>query len=643
MASSRYPTMPVEPRTVIDPKASTGNVAYMMEANLQEIRPRPRQDGTFSPSHRGQYDPRRPLENYSLDPQPKFYRYPGHGAAATSNYTIRPRSNTTQETRRPLSLIIPSSTSRPSGASDYERPYAPRYPGYYTNDDSDRFLSPASSRPRRRTFSPSIRAGRLVPVNKERSPHGERGGYMTTGGRSRRVYPLSSSGPRPQDIDINDAYSYTNLKEEFLGDTSKHARHPDTRSQKPRPVSLTGLEEYVPQAWREYRHEIRPSASKGQDKLRRDDDPKDRNNASGNEASRAPESHRRHTSKRTPVSLHQERDRPSYRDSQDSSRDEQKYRSYPDDDDVFTIPHIRHPSPRGPRRDSFGHRIVNDQKVGRSDSESSHMLHGGLATAGLASGYSLEQPDRGADREADPRRSHRKARERRSPVYDTGSETDESESDESTRPRHFRASLRPKESLANAKSTARRDPRPSERGKEDAENQKQKSLISSQKGSPDLNQKNDSGTPAPKGILKQPTEKFPEDNNTVREGVAPLKDSNKKGIPPGARWTKISREYVSPAALVGKERFEVRPGFVIVLRVLTRAEIQEYANRSVEIRTENYRRHQREKDTNDSRRYSRNRDSTDSDDEGEDERDDRSRRKPAGSPDSRRQNTSLHS
>ncbi|KMU74877.1 hypothetical protein CISG_00807 [Coccidioides immitis RMSCC 3703] len=466
---------------------------------------------------------------------------------------------------------------------------------------------------------------------------------MTTGARSRRCTPCPHPGPRPQDIDINDAYSYTNLKEEFLGDTSKHARHPDTRSQKPRPVSLTGLEEYVPQAWREYRHEIRPSASKGQDKLRRDDDPKDRNNASGNEASRAPESHRRHTSKRTPVSLHQERDRPSYRDSQDSSRDEQKYRSYPDDDDVFTIPHIRHPSPRGPRRDSFGHRIVNDQKVGRSDSESSHMLHGGLATAGLASGYSLEQPDRGADREADPRRSHRKARERRSPVYDTGSETDESESDESTRPRHFRASLRPKESLANAKSTARRDPRPSERGKEDAENQKQKSLISSQKGSPDLNQKNDSGTPAPKGILKQPTEKFPEDNNTVREGVAPLKDSNKKGIPPGARWTKISREYVSPAALVGKERFEVRPGFVIVLRVLTRAEIQEYANRSVEIRTENYRRHQREKDTNDSRRYSRNRDSTDSDDEGEDERDDRSRRKPAGSPDSRRQNTSLHS
>jgi zinc finger CCCH domain-containing protein 13 len=66
----------------------------------------------------------------------------------------------------------------------------------------------------------------------------------------------------------------------------------------------------------------------------------------------------------------------------------------------------------------------------------------------------------------------------------------------------------------------------------------------------------------PKGILKKPTEKFPEDPNAVREGVAPLKDATKKGIPPGARWTKIDRRLVNPEALEGK----LYHHFVIVVR-----------------------------------------------------------------------------
>ncbi|KAI7642133.1 hypothetical protein KC318_g21604, partial [Hortaea werneckii] len=79
----------------------------------------------------------------------------------------------------------------------------------------------------------------------------------------------------------------------------------------------------------------------------------------------------------------------------------------------------------------------------------------------------------------------------------------------------------------------------------------------------------------PKGILKKPTEKFPEHADTVREGVAPLKDASKNGIPPGARWTKIDRRLVNPEALEeAKERFEERMDCVIVLRVLTKEEIQ---------------------------------------------------------------------
>ena len=91
-----------------------------------------------------------------------------------------------------------------------------------------------------------------------------------------------------------------------------------------------------------------------------------------------------------------------------------------------------------------------------------------------------------------------------------------------------------------------------------------------------------------KGILREPRQKFPEDPAPVREGVAPLKEALKdgrKGIPPGARWTKIDRKRVNPAALKeAHERFEERPDHVIVLRVLTRDEIEALAARTQEIR-----------------------------------------------------------
>ncbi|KAI9837627.1 MAG: hypothetical protein M1837_002935 [Sclerophora amabilis] len=90
-----------------------------------------------------------------------------------------------------------------------------------------------------------------------------------------------------------------------------------------------------------------------------------------------------------------------------------------------------------------------------------------------------------------------------------------------------------------------------------------------------------------KGILRPPREKFPEDPTPVREGVAPLKEKEgeKKNIPPGAKWTKIDRKLVNPAALEeGNERFEERPDHVVVLRVLTREDIEAYAARTQQIR-----------------------------------------------------------
>jgi hypothetical protein len=91
-----------------------------------------------------------------------------------------------------------------------------------------------------------------------------------------------------------------------------------------------------------------------------------------------------------------------------------------------------------------------------------------------------------------------------------------------------------------------------------------------------------------KGILKPPKPQFPEEPNPIREGVAPHKaDKSKADVPPGARWTKISRALVNPDALtIGKERFEVRDDFVIVLRVLSKEEIQAYATATAQLRGE---------------------------------------------------------
>ncbi|KAF4971404.1 hypothetical protein FZEAL_9855 [Fusarium zealandicum] len=88
-----------------------------------------------------------------------------------------------------------------------------------------------------------------------------------------------------------------------------------------------------------------------------------------------------------------------------------------------------------------------------------------------------------------------------------------------------------------------------------------------------------------KGILKQPKSSFPEETNPLREGVSRPGDRRRNEAPPEAKWTKISRKVVDPEALtMGKERFEVRDDFVIVLRVLSSHEIQAYANATQRLR-----------------------------------------------------------
>jgi hypothetical protein len=89
-----------------------------------------------------------------------------------------------------------------------------------------------------------------------------------------------------------------------------------------------------------------------------------------------------------------------------------------------------------------------------------------------------------------------------------------------------------------------------------------------------------------KGILKQPTPNFPEEAASDRKGIAPhWIEKDKTDVPAWARWTKISRKMVNPEALtIGKERFEIKDDFVVVLRVLTKEEIQAYADTTAKLR-----------------------------------------------------------
>ena len=91
----------------------------------------------------------------------------------------------------------------------------------------------------------------------------------------------------------------------------------------------------------------------------------------------------------------------------------------------------------------------------------------------------------------------------------------------------------------------------------------------------------------PKGILKKPTKRFPEDSTIRMDVIAPSEFESKRGVPSDARWTKIDRRLVSPEALEeAEERFEERPECVIVLRVLLRDQIQKLADRTKEMREE---------------------------------------------------------
>ncbi|KAJ5986156.1 hypothetical protein N7451_010521 [Penicillium sp. IBT 35674x] len=74
-------------------------------------------------------------------------------------------------------------------------------------------------------------------------------------------------------------------------------------------------------------------------------------------------------------------------------------------------------------------------------------------------------------------------------------------------------------------------------------------------------------------------------------------EADRRGIPPGARWTKIDRRLINPEALIaGNERFEARSDYVIVLRVMEKKDIEAYAAKTQEIRDARREYYTRDKD-----------------------------------------------
>lgn len=600
--------------------------------------------------------PARVSSDRVLEAQPistKTYITGGHsGAKSTTQYAVRPRSNTldvdTGLGRRPSSAMAgrPSSAARPLVVA--ERPRSPLLkPHYTTRDDSDRYITPAaSSRGHRRNYSSTEDPSRLSAMSeRDRSRH-DRAVY-----REQRHHPISNA----------DAYSYTNAREQFDRDfgPARPSRR-DSVSRRERPLSMTGMETYLPPV--STRREGPPPSSRGFDKLERVDPPRRRSRSRTSVDPRPdpamiardplllgqrPASR---TRTRTPVVTHQ---------SATSGRHPDGYASYGEEPDRHHHRrHSRHTEDYRPHHHSRDdepedrrHRHKDDSDHGKS--LRNDLIGGALAAVGLGTVATTATKDREHDRRekdhrdrdrdrdtdrsddspAERERRHRERlakseepREHRKERRGGSSEDDEYSDLERRRRREARNRERDQardrerrrnedsESGSDLRNTERRrDVR--ERGSDDEVERRHRdrehaarygsmagpieddaaynpsALVPSPEDErpkkvtlvePSVNKEPEA---PPKGILKPPRDHFPEEPNPVREGVAPLKDAGKKGIPPGARWTKIDRRLVNPAALEeANERFEERPDYVIVLRVLTKEEIQKFAEKTQEIR-----------------------------------------------------------
>ncbi|KAL3468628.1 hypothetical protein BJX64DRAFT_282784 [Aspergillus heterothallicus] len=604
-SAARYrPLSPGGPNMIDPMRASTGTVQlsssydpYDSTAGRQMYSGY-RSDVPYLPSYDPRYAVPPRLEAHAVSKQ--TYRDHGKPTKLRTEYAIRPRqrSSTTSATDSHGRLDVPSSSpvSRHSPVilSGYGRSLSPL-------TDHDGYLVPASSKHHHHrrhrhssSFDYSSDTGR-APTS--RAPHGAYPMY-----EHRRRYPQTGGLRKGEDIDDYDAYSYTNPREQFEKEAAAKLRY-HRSERKERPLSLTGIDDAPMIVRKEHRALGPPPARRGHEKMSRDEARRSTHGFGNSELDLS--GGRQRLSPRS-VTLHQDHD--------------EGYSSYRDDIDDTRLVHREHQRPEKDTRD-------REPQDGRTPRQSSNKLSGhsvssnGLGTAVLASGYSddldydlTSRSGRHRSRDLtvrDHSRSRRRSRRR------AESDSDGYTSDDDLKKYRREPSVRPRIPGSDSSKENEHPHRHRSRSGHHDPSAQEKKLESHKKSE----QFKDNDAP-PKGILKPPRDKFPEEPNPVREGVAPLKDAHKKGIPPGARWTKIDRRLVNPAALqAGQERFEERPEYVIVLRVLSKEEIQAYAVKTQEIRDARYRDYvsQRRRRREESRRRGYAIDDFSSDDEDEDD------------------------
>ncbi|PYH48939.1 uncharacterized protein BP01DRAFT_288649 [Aspergillus saccharolyticus JOP 1030-1] len=597
----RYRPMSPNGSRMMDPmRASTGTVQLSSSYNPYDLTNRPthssyHSDVNYIPS----YEPRSARES-RLEAQPissTTYRDPGHSTTLRTEYAIRPR----QRSNTASAVEIQYAPNRyDTSASPLSRASPVIVPGHHRSPSpqrtQERYVVPASSHRHHRRHPPSStdyasdtgRRDLKDRMTMARIPHNAYPAYEHS---PRWRYPPTGGLKKGEDIDDYHAYSYTNPREQFEKDSAARMRRDQRGHPRDRPLSLTGPDDPQLQLRKESRALGPPPSQRGFDRIEHGG--RGRRSTYGSADSDVESSNsRRRSSQIVPVSLHQDID--------------EGYSSYRSE-------HEDHRHRRRRHRRHVDERYSHDDRSSRKSLSKASVISGstGLGTAVL--GYPDDFDDglsprtdrhRSRDRSAredENKPHHSRSRRRRSRRRDE-SDSDSYTSDEDLKQyrREPSAHRRRDGSDASASSSDRgsqylivnRTPRhrsQSRRRTEDAsakDGSRPERLSSPEEQKrPEPAAAKDQEPPAPKGILKPPRAKFPEEPNPVREGVAPLKDAHKKGIPPGARWTKIDRRLVNPAALeVGRERYEERSEYVIVLRVLTKEEIQAYAVKTQEIR-----------------------------------------------------------
>ncbi|KAL2868506.1 uncharacterized protein BJX67DRAFT_42150 [Aspergillus lucknowensis] len=566
-SAARYRPMSPGGSQMIDPmRASTGTVQpsssydpYDPPAGRHAYAGH-RPDVVFAPS----YDPRYTV-GPRLEAQPiskQAYRDHGKPTKLRTEYAIRPRqrSSTTSAAdshgRLDVPPVPPVSRGSPVILSDYGRSPSPL-------TDQDGYLMPASSKHHRRhrhssSFDYASDTGR-APTS--RAPHGAYPMY-----EHRRRYPQTGGLRKGEDIDDYDAYSYTNPREQFEKEAVAKLRY-HRNARKERPLSLTGIDDPHLLGRKDPRAIGPPPTQRGFAKMNRGEMRRSTYGFGNSELDLA--GVRQRSSPRA-VTLHQDPD--------------EGYSSHRDDYHDNRLAHREH---KRPDKDMRNWETYDGCTLKKSNKLSTPSVSSnGLGTAVLASGYSddldydlTSRSDRYRSRDP-PVRDH--SRSRRRSRRRVESDSDAYTSDDDLKKYRREPSVRPRIPGSDSSKENDQPHRHRSRSRHYDASSKEKKSENHKKIESGPSKEADA---PPKGILKPPRDKFPEEPNPVREGVAPLKDAHKKGIPPGARWTKIDRRLVNPAALeAGQERFEERPEYVIVLRVLSKEEIQAYAVKTQEIR-----------------------------------------------------------